>query len=88
MTDKLPWNEIKRLYPNQWVELVDFEWDEFEPDPRYGVVRHYAQKRKELHDIMMQDPVDSSAVVYVGNLKFKEGTVFSANLHQYSGGRR
>jgi len=85
MAEKLSWDEIKKLYLNRWVELVDLEWDEFEPDPRSGVVRHHAEKRKELHGIMMRDPVDSSAIVYVGDLKFKEGTVFSANLHQYSG---
>ena len=87
MVEKLSWGEIKERYPDQWVELIDFDWDEFGPDPRSGVVRCHASKRKELHDIVMKDPVERSAIVYVGDLKFKEGTVFSANLHQYMGAK-
>jgi hypothetical protein len=56
MQEKLTWEEIKKRYFEQWVELVDFEWDEFEPDPRCGVVRHHAKKRKELHDMITEDP--------------------------------
>ena len=84
MTEKLSWDEIKRLYSDQWVELVDFEWDEFEPDPRGGIVRHSAKSRKEVHTQYMKDPIDNSAIVYTGKMKVPEGTVFSANLHQYS----
>ena len=83
MSDKLTWKEIKETYPDQWVELVDFEWDEFEPDPRSGVVRRQAKGRKELHEDFMKDPVDNSAIVFTGTMKIREGTVFSANLHQY-----
>lgn len=83
MGEKLTWEEIKRRYREQWVELIEFDWDEWEPDPCGGIVRHNAQLRKELHDQFMKDPIDDSAIVYTGNMRIAEGTVFSANLHQY-----
>jgi len=83
MSKKLTWNEIEEAYPNQWVELVDFEWDEFEPDPLSGVVRRQAKGRKGLHEDFMKNPLDNSAIVYTGTMNIPEGAVFSANLHQY-----
>lgn len=83
MAKKLTWEEIKELYPNQWVELIDFEWDEFEPDPRSGIVRHFAKKRKDIHEQFMKEPVDDSAIVFTGTMKIPDEMVFSANLHQY-----
>jgi hypothetical protein len=83
MKNKLSWDEIKKHYPDQWVELTDCEWDDFEPDPRSGVVRNSAKVRKEIHAKFMSDPVDSSAIVYTGKMRTPEGLVFSANLHQY-----
>jgi len=83
MAKKLSWNEIKENYPDQWVELVECEWDPYEPDPRNGIVRHHAIRRKQLHELIMKDqPVDDAAVVFAGDVKFKEGIVFNANLHQ------
>lgn len=83
MEKKLTWKEIKEFYPDQWVELTDCEWNDFEPDPRSGIVRHSAKGRKEIHAKYMNDPVDNSAIVYTGKMKMPAGTVFSANLHQY-----
>ena len=83
MAKKLTWKEIKEFYPDQWVELTDCEWNDFEPDPRSGVVRHNAKGRKEIHTQYMNDPIDNSAIVYTGKMKMREGAVFSANLHQY-----
>ena len=83
MSEKLTWKEIKERYPDQWVELIDFEWDEFEPDPRCGVVRFKSKVRKEIHEQFMNNPVDNSAIVFTGAMKIPEGMVFSANLHQY-----
>lgn len=88
MEEKLTWGEIKERYNGEWVELIDVDWDDFEQNPRTGVVRLHAKKRRELHELIMRDPVDSSAIVYVGKMKFPEGTIFSANLHQYMGGKR
>lgn len=82
MAQKLSWKEIKELYPDQWVELIECDWDPVEPDPACGVVRHHAKKRKELHELIMKDkPVNDAAVIYAGDIKFAEGMVFNANLH-------
>ena len=81
MTKKLTWGEIKKLYPDQWVELIECEWDPVEPDPANGVVRHHAKKRNDLHELIMKDkPVNDAAVIYVGEITFTEGVVFNANL--------
>jgi hypothetical protein len=85
MGKKLTWSEIKEFYPDQWVELTDCEWDDFESDPRSGVVRHSAKDRKEIHAIFMSDPIENSAIIYTGKMRMPTGTVFSANLHQYGG---
>ena len=82
--DKLTWEEIKQQYESQWVELIDYEWDPFEPNPREGVVRNHGKRRKEIHERFMRDPVEDSAIVYTGPVEFPEGTVFSANLKWYS----
>lgn len=86
MSEKLSWDEIKQRYPDQWVELIECEWNPVEPDPYNGIVRHHSKRRKELHELIMQDqPVDDAAVIYVGDVKFAEGRVFSANLHELRG---
>lgn len=83
MQKKLSWQEIKDKYPDQWVELIDFDWDDFESDPRSGVVLRNAKSRKEIHDDFMKDPIDDSAIVFTGAIQVRDGAVFSANLHQY-----
>lgn len=83
MGEKLTWSEIKSQYPDEWVELIECDWDDFEVDPRSGIVRDHAKKRKELHERIMKKPVDDSAIVYTGKMKIPEGSIFSANLHQY-----
>ena len=36
MNNKLTWEEIKHKYQDEWVQLVDYDWDKSEPDPRGG----------------------------------------------------
>ena len=46
MAQKLSWDEIKNQYPNEWVELVDFDKDE----NGYlinGVVIYHTSNKKE-----------------------------------------
>jgi len=84
MNNQLTWDEIRNIYRDEWVELVDYDWNEFEPKPRSGVIRDHAKDRRELHARFMKVPVEDSAIVYTGAMKFDEGTIFSANLHQYA----
>jgi hypothetical protein len=86
MSEKLTWEEIKKKHDGEWVELVDFEWDETEPDPQAGVVRFHSKDKKEFHRLILDRPDCESAIVYVGDLFPRESNhIFSANLHQYSG---
>ena len=44
MEKKLTWEEIKKHYNQEWVELVDYDWPDTEPYPRDGVVRSSRQE--------------------------------------------
>lgn len=89
MDKKLTWEEIKTKYDGEWVELVDFEWDETEPDPQTGRVRVHSKDKKEFHKMILDRPDCETAIVYVGELfPHKENFIFSANLHQYGSIRK
>lgn len=84
MAERLSWQEIKELYPDEWVELIDVEWDLTGPDPNGGVVRVHHRDKKEFKKLIMQDRPPSSALVYSGNRLFPEGKIFSANMNQFT----
>lgn len=85
MAEKLTWEEIKQRYDGEWVELIDFEWDETQPDPQAGIVRFHARDAKEFHRLIKENPIVDAALVYVGDLfPNRENVIFSANLHQYA----
>ena len=75
MEKKLTWEEIKRLYDQEWVELVDYDWPDEEIDPRAGVVRVHAKTREEFDRLTDIDPPKHSAIVFVGELFAPEVTV-------------
>jgi hypothetical protein len=66
MAEKLMWQEIEAQYDQNWVELIDYKWNDSEPYPRAGIVRSHAPTRKELSEQVRADPVDDSAVLFVG----------------------
>jgi len=69
MSERLTWEEIKQRYKNEWVELVDFEWDETELDPKSGVVHVHSKDRKEFDKLICHGRVKESAIVYTGELE-------------------
>ena len=75
MEKKLSWEEIKERYDREWVELVDYDWPDEEPNPRAGVVRVHAKTRKEFDDLADIDPPFDSAYVFVGKPKRNEEVV-------------
>ena len=81
---KITWEEIKAQYDQEWVELVDYEWPDTEAYPLNGAVRVHAKTRKEFDQLILEDPPEMSALVYVGVPKRKPGVILSANLHQVS----
>jgi hypothetical protein len=83
MEKKLTWEEIKRHYNQEWVELVDYDWPDTEPYPRDGVVRVHAKSRREFDVLILEDPPTDSALVFVGERQAPPGVILNANLHQW-----
>lgn len=79
MEEKLTWEELKERYPEEWVELVDYDWPDEDPDPKAGVVRVHAKTREEFDRLTAINPPPDAASVYVGEL-FPPGSGF----HTYS----
>lgn len=75
MEKKLTWEEIKKQYDQEWVELIDYDWPDEEPDPRAGIVRVHAKTRSQFDDLADQDPPFDSAYVFVGQPKPTEEVV-------------
>ena len=83
MAEKLTWSEIKERYRNEFVQLVDYEWDETEPDPRSGVVTIHSKNRREFDQLIRQAQEPDSAILYVGEINLPKGVTLSANQNQY-----
>ena len=83
MSKKLTWAEINELYRDEWVELIDYEWDETEPDPKSGRVRVHSKDRKEFEKLIRQDSPEDSALVFVGKIIVPEGMTISSNQNQF-----
>ena len=66
MPTKLTWDEIKKHYDREWVELVDYDWPDEEPDPKSGIVRVHAKTREEFDRLAAVNPPHDSACVFVG----------------------
>lgn len=66
--EKLSWDEIKRRYPDEHVELIDYEWDETEPYPVAGVVRTHSKDHKEFWRLLKAVGQLDSAIIFTGPL--------------------
>ena len=78
---KLTWEEIEKLYDQQRVQLIDYDWPEGDPHPRSGVVRSHGADKKEFYRQCKLEPVpNDSAIVFVGPPRNPDGVVFSPSL--------
>ena len=50
MSKKFTWEEIEKHYDGEWVELVDYDWPDDEPNPRSGIVRAHNKSHDELYE--------------------------------------
>lgn len=66
MCDLLSWDEIRQRYPNEWVELINYKWDDGLLDPVCGIVRVHSNNRGEFNKLLLVDPPLDSAIVYTG----------------------
>jgi len=69
MTQEMTWNEIKKLYDREWVELIDYDWPDTESYPFSGTVRVHAKTRAMFDDLCDIDPPFDSAYIFVGEPK-------------------
>jgi len=84
MNQKLSWDQIKQTYRDEWVELVDFDWDETDPYPSSGVVNAHHKDKKELRKILRdKERPTEAALLFTGEKLIPQHGIFSANLHQY-----
>lgn len=81
---KLTWDEIKSNYWDEWVQLIDYDWDKTEPDPKNGVVRVHSKNAEEFHRLVKQNPVKKSAILFIGStFNLGEDVIFNANQSQW-----
>lgn len=66
---KLSWDEIRKEYDQEWVHLIDYDWDESDPYPKSGVVHLHAKTRKEFDKLMITSDPIAGARIYVGDIK-------------------
>lgn len=69
MQKRLTWEAIEELYDQQWVELVEYEWEDGSPHPASGVVGVHAAEKEEFDRALREcrsSRSDDFAVVYVG----------------------
>lgn len=67
MADKLGWDEIERRYPDEWVVLVDYTFDDNE-DLIDGVVYAHGPDRSQAYAGCRGGP-QSTAVRYTGETR-------------------
>lgn len=63
-TTKLSWDEIKKMYPDEWVALVDDDWPNNQPLPLAGVVYAHSPDHDQL--IAMQKHLKYAAIAWTG----------------------
>ena len=66
---KLSWDEIRRLYDQEWVHLIDFDWEDGTPYPTAGVIHLHAKTRKEFDNLMITSAPIAGARIFVGDIK-------------------
>ena len=85
MKNELTWEEIKKQYDKEWIELIDYNWAEGEPYPRAGVVRTHGIDKKLFHLECRRNPApEISAFLFIGKKSDHGNTVFSPSLIRVS----
>ena len=66
---KMSWNEIIKRYPNEWIMLVDYEYENNDAiDPSAGEVVAHHSSRKEFGELMKKIDVKTAAILYTGSI--------------------
>ncbi len=65
-SQKMKWAEIEKLYDQEWIELIDYDWSENAIHPISGVIRVHAKDRGEFDRLAAINPPKESAYIFVG----------------------
>ena len=80
-TERLTWDEIKKQFDKEWVELVDYDWPEEASYPHSGTVRSHGAEKKDFHQQCRREPVPTdSAILFVGKPEIPAGTILCGSL--------
>lgn len=64
---KLLWTHIKEMYQNEWVELIDCDWERESARPIRAIVRNHSSDRVSLlRRAQRSKPNSRSVILYVG----------------------
>ena len=80
--DKQTWNQIEKDFNNQWVELIDYDWQQGKPFPNSGVVRVHASNRQDFYKLAKVNPPNDSAILFVGNPDIPTNTILCSSIMQ------
>ena len=72
---KITWDKIQKQYEGEWVELINYDWQDGQPYPAAGEVRVHASDRKEFYQQANIDRPKDSAILYVGRLDLPLGVI-------------
>ncbi len=78
---KLTWEEIRKQFDQEWVELIDYDWPEEQPYPRAGVIRTHGIDKKQFHQECRREPApEISALLFVGKKISPENIIFPPSM--------
>jgi hypothetical protein len=60
------WSELNKKFQGEWVELVEFEWSDSAPFPKWARVRHHASTQRELRELISKSTAfEGAATLYI-----------------------
>lgn len=67
MNKKMTWKEIEKKYPNEWIRVIDYEFDE-KGELKSGIVLYHSTSKEEVYSKPLSG--QSEAFWYTGESTF------------------
>lgn len=67
MNKKMTWEEMKKKYPNEWLRVIDYEFDE-KGELKSGIVLYHSTSKEEVYSKPLSGK--SEAFWYTGESTF------------------
>ena len=84
MSEKLSWEQIKEKYPDEWVHLINYDWQDGDPYPEAGEVQIHAVGRSDFNKLLLAAERVPGAIVFVGKV-VPDSYHYSSNLVRMTG---